>query len=34
LLQAIAEQIKLFAVLTGRRHLVHLDEVQEHIRVE
>ena len=34
LLQAIAEQIKLYAVITGRGHLVHLDAVQEHIRVE
>lgn len=34
LLQAISEQIKLYAVITGRGHLVNLDAVQEHIRVE
>ena len=34
LLQAVAEQIKLYAVITGRGHLVHLDEAAEHTRIE
>lgn len=34
LIQAVAEQIKLYAVITGRGHLVRLDEVEEPIRIE
>lgn len=34
LIQAIAEQFKLYAVITGRGHLVQLDEVEEPIRIE
>lgn len=34
LIQAIAEQIKLYAVITGRGDLVQLDQAAEHIRIE
>lgn len=34
LIQAIAEQIKLYAVIRGKRDLVHYEEVDEHIRIE
>jgi TRAP-type mannitol/chloroaromatic compound transport system permease small subunit len=34
LIQALAEQIKLYAVITGRGDIVHPDRAQEHIRVE
>jgi TRAP-type mannitol/chloroaromatic compound transport system permease small subunit len=34
LIQALAEQIKLYAVITGRGDIVHPDRVQEHIRIE
>lgn len=34
LIQAIAEQIKLYAVITDRGHLVEIDEVEEPIRIE
>jgi len=34
LIQALAEQIKFYAVLTGRKHLVHVDEAHEHLRIE
>lgn len=33
-LQALAEQIKLYAVLTGRGDKVHYEEAQEHLRIE
>ena len=34
LIQAIAEQIRLFAVITGRGHMVEVEAPQEHIRIE
>ncbi len=34
LLQAVAEQVKLYAVITDRGHMVTLEEPTEHIRVE
>ena len=34
LLQALSEQIKLYAVLTGRGDQVHYEEAQEHLRIE
>lgn len=34
LIQAIAEQIKLYAVITDRGHLVEIDETEEPIRIE
>ena len=34
LVQALAEQVKLFAVITGRGHLVHLEAAAEHTRIE
>ena len=34
LIQAIAEQIRLLAVILDRRHLVAIEEPEEHIRVE
>lgn len=33
-LQAISEQIKLYAVLTSRGDLVHYEEAHEHLRIE
>lgn len=33
-LQALSEQIRLYAVLTGRGDLVHYEEAEEHIRIE
>lgn len=33
-LQAVSEQIKLFAVLTNRSHLVAIEEAAEHVRIE
>ena len=34
LIQAIAEQIKLYAVIRGRGHLVHYEAADEHTRIE
>lgn len=34
LIQALAEQIRLFAVITGREHLVDIEEPDQPIRVE
>ena len=34
LIQAIAEQIRLYAVMTGRGHMVEVEAPQEHIRIE
>jgi TRAP-type mannitol/chloroaromatic compound transport system permease small subunit len=34
LIQAIAEQVKLYAVIRGRGHLVHYEEADEHTRIE
>lgn len=34
LVQALAEQIKLYAVITGRGHLVEIEETEEPIRIE
>lgn len=33
-LQALSEQIKLYAVLTGRGDMVHYEEAHEHLRIE
>lgn len=33
-LQALSEQIRLYAVLTNRGHLVHYEAAEEHIRIE
>lgn len=34
LLQALSEQIRLYAVLTDRGDMVHYEEAEEHIRIE
>lgn len=34
LIQAVAEQVKLYAVITGRGDMVQLDAAQEHLRIE
>lgn len=34
LIQALAEQIRLFAVITGRGHMVEVEAPKEHIRIE
>lgn len=34
LIQAVAEQIRMFAVITGRGHMVEVEAPKEHIRIE
>lgn len=34
LIQALSEQIRMFAVITGRGHMVEVEAPQEHIRIE
>jgi TRAP-type mannitol/chloroaromatic compound transport system permease small subunit len=34
LIQALAEQVKLYAVLTDRGHLVQIEDPAEHVRIE